>query len=97
MPFINGYALKASLLNKSILIDAKKRARYLDFNKREYRDELNELAEWKESKGLRVEFAYVGSESVIMLKLIEMRLTNILKIITGKIIIMGFTLYLLVM
>ena len=61
MPFINGYALKASLTSKSILIDAKKRARYLILTKREYRDELNELAEWKESKGLRVEFAYVGS------------------------------------
>ena len=61
MPFINGYALKASLASKSILIDAKKRARYLILTKREYRDELNQLAEWKESKGLRVEFAYVGS------------------------------------
>ena len=60
LPFINGAALRAALTAKGLKIEASRSAHYLILTPREYRDELNEFALWKQSKGLNVDFAYVG-------------------------------------
>jgi hypothetical protein len=61
MPFINGPALREALTTKGLRIEASRSARYLILTPRDYRDELNTLALWKQSKGLNVDFAYVGN------------------------------------
>ena len=60
-PFINGEALREALSAKGLRIEASRSAHYLILTPREYRDELNAFALWKQSKGLNVDFAYVGN------------------------------------
>lgn len=61
LPFINGEALRESLTAKGIKIEASRSAHYLILTPKAYRAELNALALWKQSKGLTVDFAYVGT------------------------------------
>jgi len=61
MPFINGEALREALTAKGLKIEASRSAHYLILTPREYRSDLNALALWKQSKGLNVQFAYVGN------------------------------------
>jgi len=61
IPFINGAAIREAMTAKGIRIESSRSARYLILTPREYRDELDEFAKWKNSKGLSVDFAYVGS------------------------------------
>ncbi len=61
MPFINGSALREALTAKGLRIEASRSAHYLIVTPREYRDELNAFALWKQSKGLNVDFAYIGN------------------------------------
>ncbi|HOW66483.1 MAG TPA: C25 family cysteine peptidase [Candidatus Paceibacterota bacterium] len=61
LPFINGQALRESLTAKGLRIEASRSAHYLILTPRDYRDELDEFALWKQSKGLNVDFAYVGA------------------------------------
>jgi len=64
-PFLNGEALRDSLTAKGIAIEASRSAHYLILTPRKYRSALNEFALWKQSKGLNVDFAYVGSDPVL--------------------------------
>jgi hypothetical protein len=61
LPFINGEAIREALTAKGLKIEASRSAHYLIVTPREYRDELNTFALWKQSKGLNVDFAYVGN------------------------------------
>ncbi|MBK1832504.1 C25 family cysteine peptidase [Roseibacillus ishigakijimensis] len=61
LPFINGEAIREAMTAKGIKIESSRSARYLILTPRGYRDELDEFARWKNSKGLSVDFAYVGS------------------------------------
>jgi hypothetical protein len=61
LPFINGQALRDALTVKGIKIEASRSAHYLILTPRQYRADLNEFALWKQSKGLNVDFAYVGN------------------------------------
>ncbi|MSU20962.1 MAG: hypothetical protein EXS30_06155 [Pedosphaera sp.] len=61
LPFINGAALRAAMTVKGIAIQGSRSAHYLILTPRVYRNALNEFALWKQSKGLNVDFAYVGS------------------------------------
>ena len=60
-PFINGQALRDALTAKGISIQASRSAHYLILTPSVYRPDLNEFAFWKKSKGLNVDFAYVGT------------------------------------
>ncbi|HVY69735.1 MAG TPA: C25 family cysteine peptidase, partial [Verrucomicrobiae bacterium] len=60
-PFINGAALRESFTIKGLRIETSRSAHYLIVTPKEYRDDLNEFALWKQSKGLNVDFAYVGT------------------------------------
>jgi hypothetical protein len=60
-PVINGIALLESLTAKGLKIEASRSAHYLILTPRAYRVELDEFALWKQSKGLTVDFAYVGT------------------------------------
>ncbi|MGE4181450.1 MAG: C25 family cysteine peptidase, partial [Limisphaerales bacterium] len=61
IPFINGPAIREALTAKGLKIEASRSAHYLIVTPREYRDELNTFALWKQSKGLNVDFAYIGN------------------------------------
>jgi hypothetical protein len=61
LPYINGAALRESLTAKGLKIEASRSAHYLIVTPREYRANLNAFALWKQSKGLNVDFAYVGT------------------------------------
>lgn len=61
MPFINGNAIRESLTARGIRIESSRTARYLILTPSDYRATLDEFAKWKNSKGLAVDFAYVGS------------------------------------
>ena len=60
---INGDSIRKALTKRGIAIQASRSAHYLILTPRGYRDELTEFALWKRSKGLNVDFAYVGSEA----------------------------------
>lgn len=60
LPFINGDAIRDSLTAKGLRIESSRSARYLILTPQEYRATLNDFALWKNSKGLNVDFAYVG-------------------------------------
>lgn len=60
LPFINGDAIRDSLTAKGLKIESSRSARYLIITPQEYRATLNDFALWKNSKGLNVDFAYVG-------------------------------------
>ncbi len=61
MPFINGGAMREAMTARGIRIEASRSARYLIITPQDYRETLNEFALWKNSKGLAVDFAYLGS------------------------------------
>lgn len=60
---INGDSIRKALTKRGIAIQASRSAHYLILTPRGYRDELTDFALWKRSKGLNVDFAYVGSEA----------------------------------
>lgn len=59
--FVNGIALLESVTAKGLKIEASRSAHYLILTPHAYRSELDEFAEWKQSKGLNVDFSYVGN------------------------------------
>ncbi|HVY71291.1 MAG TPA: C25 family cysteine peptidase, partial [Verrucomicrobiae bacterium] len=63
LPFINGAALRDSMTVKGISIEGSRSAHYLILTPRAYRTALDEFARFKQSKGLNVDFAYVGTSA----------------------------------
>lgn len=61
MPFINGDAIRESLTAKGLKIEASRSARYLILCPKDWRPTLQTFALWKQTKGLNVDFAYVGA------------------------------------
>lgn len=61
-PFINGDGLRESLTASGQKILASRSARYLIVTPKDYHAELMPLAFWKNSKGLAVDFAFVGDD-----------------------------------
>jgi len=60
-PFLNGQAILDALTVKGLAIEASRSAHYLILTPRVWRPNLEAFARWKQSKGLNVDFAYVGS------------------------------------
>lgn len=65
IPFMNGEALRSAMTAKGLAIEASRSAHYLILTPRSFRSTLDEFALWKQNKGLNVDFAYVGSDSVL--------------------------------
>ena len=61
LPFINGEALREALTAKGIRIEASRAARYLILTPAQYETQLQDLIEFKQSKGLRVDVVTVGT------------------------------------
>jgi len=60
-PCINGEAIRSSLTAKGLKIEASRSARYLILCPKSWRATLDNFATWKQTKGLNVDFAYVGA------------------------------------
>ncbi len=61
-PYLNGEALRESLTAKGLKIEASRSARYLILCPKDWRPTLENFAVWKQSKGLNVDFVYVGAD-----------------------------------
>lgn len=61
MPFINGDAIRESLAAKGLKIEASRSAHYLILCPKAWRATLDAFALWKQTKGLTVDFVYVGA------------------------------------
>lgn len=60
-PYLNGEALRDSLTAKGLAIEASRSARYLILCPKAWRPTLETFALWKQTKGLNVDFVYVGA------------------------------------
>ncbi len=61
-PFLNGHMIPGELEEYGVGVVGRRTARYLILTPGEYTDELQQMVQWKQSKGLAVDVRTVGSD-----------------------------------